>query len=294
MDAGDDLAANLRNYEMQLQQVLAALGDESGTGGDVTADHDELQRLKIDLEEVIKLTKELMTGGPSGKSGKSTASGSSTQHSYKAGDRVLAPWSEDGMYYEAVLEEVMSDGQCNVTFSSDLGATKEESEEEKPRKRRKGISEVCLVSLLKPVLNNDGSSKKTSNNRPQAAKGPKVLSRDDLKKKQQKRVSKQKELEEDREKEKNKWQQFNQFSKKGGSTKKKGLTSASGSKSRISIFASPEGVVGRVGVGTMGTSGKPMTPYVPSSSVGTATHQVALHHSSFQKKKHGSMSASKK
>ncbi|KAI1286805.1 Survival of motor neuron-related-splicing factor 30 [Halotydeus destructor] len=275
MDTGNDLAATLQNYEIQLQQVVAALAEDSQA-----SDRDDLLKLKIDLEEVIKLTKDLMTGGTS-----KSSSNSGGSNNYRAGDKVLAPWSEDGMYYEALLEEVMSDGQCNVTFCDpNLGATEEEGPS---RKRKAGISEVCLVSLLKPCSSNDGSFSYKKPSQPGYAKSQdnkgksKTLSRDDLKKKQQKRLQKVKDLEEEREKDKNKWQQFNQFNKKG---KKKGLTTTAGSNKRVSIFASPDGVDGRVGIGTCGISGKGMTPYMPSSSV-TANSQVALHHSSFQKKK---------
>ena len=277
MDGGDDLAASLRNYEIQLQQVHSALANPDGNDADQT----ELLKLKTDLEEVINLTKDLMTGGP----GKSSAGGSN-QHAFKAGDRVLAPWSEDGMYYEAVLEEVMADGQCNVTFCDpNLGQKTEDG----TRRRRIGISEVCLVNLLKPCDGSSSNYKKPYNksnaNSSNDSKSSKHVSREDLKKKQEKRRQKVKELEEEREKEKNKWQSFNSLTKKGSTkTKKKGLASALG-KGRVSIFASPDGVDGRVGIGTCGISGKPMTKYTSSTTVPTNSQGVALHHASFQKKK---------
>lgn len=94
------------------------------------------------------------------------------------------------------------------------------------------------------------------------------------KKKKQKKIQRFKELEEERESEKNKWLAFatkvcifskgNKISvlitwlllscfpvflqKKGGCLKK-------------SIFASPESVSGRVGIGTCGIGGKPMTEF---------------------------------
>lgn len=76
--------------------------------------------------------------------------------------------------------------------------------------------------------------------------------REYLKLKKQKKQARMKELEEASEKEKNKWQSFNAKAlktKKGGIVKK-------------SIFATPEGAVGKVGVGTCGISGRPMTDYV--------------------------------
>lgn len=70
-----------------------------------------------------------------------------------------------------------------------------------------------------------------------------------LKKKKQKKQQRLKDLEEEREGEKNKWLAFSvKSAKKAGATPK-------------SIFASPDTVNGRVGVGTCGVSGKPMTEY---------------------------------
>lgn len=243
MDAGEDLAANLKNYEIQLQQVLSALENDP--------ENAEMLQLKFDLEEVIKLTKDLM--GPSLPSA-GHSSGKSASHKivYRAGDRVLAPYSEDGLYYEAVVDDITSDGQCTVVFSNDvLGRTA--SADGKHPKWSKGISEVCLVSLLKPSQL-DNSYKKSSH-KPNNANGnndKRPLSKEALKKKRQKREDKLKEFEQEREKDKMKWQQF-AMGKKAG--KKKGLASAAGGK-KTSIFATPESYDGRVGIGTCGISGK--------------------------------------
>lgn len=58
-----------------------------------------------------------------------------------------------------------------------------------------------------------------------------------------------KEIDEERETEKNKWLNFTTKATKKSSTKIK------------SIFASPDNVNGRVGIGTCGVSGKEMTKY---------------------------------
>ncbi|KAL8605997.1 hypothetical protein ACOMHN_040496 [Nucella lapillus] len=58
-------------------------------------------------------------------------------------------------------------------------------------------------------------------------------------------------MEEERETEKNKWLDFNA----------KTFSKMSKGKVKKSIFATPDGVSGRVGVGTCGVSGKPMTAY---------------------------------
>lgn len=71
-----------------------------------------------------------------------------------------------------------------------------------------------------------------------------------LKKKKQRKQQRFKELEEEREQDKNKWLNFTtKATKKTGTSKLK------------SIFASPENVHGRVGIGTCGVSGKPMTEF---------------------------------
>ena len=71
-----------------------------------------------------------------------------------------------------------------------------------------------------------------------------------MKKKKLKKQIRMKEMEEEREVDKKKWVSFyaKNVKKKGGAIKK-------------SIFAAPDTVNGRVGVGTCGISGKPMTDY---------------------------------
>lgn len=71
-----------------------------------------------------------------------------------------------------------------------------------------------------------------------------------LKKKKQRKQQRFKDLEEEREVDKNKWLNFTtKATKKSAQNKIK------------SIFASPENVNGRVGIGTCGVSGNPMTKY---------------------------------
>lgn len=71
-----------------------------------------------------------------------------------------------------------------------------------------------------------------------------------MKKKKAKKQQRFKDLEEEREQDKNKWLNF--------STKN---TKKSGQAKAKSIFASPDNVNGRVGIGTCGVSGKEMTKY---------------------------------
>lgn len=114
------------------------------------------------------------------------------------------------------------------------------------------------------------------------------------KKKAQKKVQRMKELEQEREDQKSKWQQFNNkaYSKnKKGQVSKGSLENVQFNRSIIliplallyhdtlcppclgyvppqvkrSIFASPESVNGKVGVGTCGIADKPMTQYNDTS-----------------------------
>lgn len=79
----------------------------------------------------------------------------------------------------------------------------------------------------------------------------KSYNREYLKKKKQKKQQRFKQIEEERESEKNKWLSFHtKASKKPGVRTK-------------SIFASPDNLTGRVGIGTCGISGQPMTNYTP-------------------------------
>lgn len=119
-----------------------------------------------------------------------------------------------------MVEDVMSDGQCNVIFNS------------LPSGKGK-VSEVCLVSLLKPLsgakkklktdnfsfggrhgYNSTGVRSDASSSSSQLNTKQKRLQvqqqRDYLKKKQLKKQGRLKELEEEREKEKAKWLQFNE------------------------------------------------------------------------------------
>jgi len=129
MDTGD---LNLPAYKYQLEQVELALKAKS--------DDPELLKLKQDLEEVIQITAELLGCDPSilntdetgitnyGETASSSYSSSShannaatssanrTAIKWKTGDRCLAPWNEDGKYYECTIDDVLDDGTCTIIF----------------------------------------------------------------------------------------------------------------------------------------------------------------------------------
>lgn len=219
-------SSELVNYQLQLQQVEAALITDPT--------NEELIKLKSDLTEAIELTKSLLgVDEEIEPEDLISQSASITQsNKFQVGDPCQAPWSEDGQFYEATIEDLTSDGQCNVVFHY------------LPNGKFK-VSEVCLVSLLKP-----SETQRKKKDAPGAAKKDSKLSRDQIKKRQQKKQSRFKDLEEAREKDKNKWKQFN------AKAANKGLKGATTLIKQNSIFKSPDSVQGRVGVGTCGINSR--------------------------------------
>lgn len=223
----EDLAGNLQQYKLQLLQVEAALTNEP--------ENEELQKLSKDLQDVIELTAELLKA----QSGESSSSGKFDVHggTWKVGDKCQAPWSKDGQFYVAKIDEITEEGQCTVTFEE------------------YGNTEVTTLSILRPKegLKHPGSEANILEMSEKLRSKKQHLQdiREYKKKKAQKKAQRLKQLEEEREVEKSKWQQFNA---KASSKNKKGQV-------KKSIFASPDNVNGRVGVGTCGIGGKPMTEY---------------------------------
>lgn len=239
------MADDLQNYKLQLQQVEAALLSDP--------DNKELQKLKIDLEEVIELTQDLKNKAETSKSddlivGQSSDnyfedddvtasllaverlySTSKVKKFWKVGDTCLAKWSDNGQYYEAKIDSILANGQVNVTFEA---------------YKNRG------VTTLSELREFTGQKRPMSES--EKRKHAKLNNKEYLKKKKQKKQQRFKELEEERESEKKKWLAFTTKATKG---KKVGMRPKS-------IFASPENVNGRVGIGTCGISGKPMTEFV--------------------------------
>ncbi|CAH4031095.1 survival of motor neuron-related-splicing factor 30 [Pieris brassicae] len=229
------MADDLRNYKLQLQQVEAALLTDP--------QNEELLKLKTDLEEVIELTQDLIKT----QEGESKIHSSSNDDDVTAsllaaenaaipgrsismwhvGEKCLAKWKTDGMFYEASIEEVNA-SSLKVKFDG--------------------------YTTLEPVSLNDVKSIGSGTKRPSSGdegKPTKGYNREYLKKKKQKKQQRFKQIEEERESEKNKWLNFHTKA-----SKKPGIRSKS-------IFASPDNLEGRVGIGTCGISGRPMTEYTP-------------------------------
>ncbi|XP_046854412.1 survival of motor neuron-related-splicing factor 30-like [Xenia sp. Carnegie-2017] len=243
-----ELSANLMNYRAQLQQVDAALTTEP--------DNEELLKLKTDLEEVIALTSDLVnlnqgTGNNRNdvKKAKDTSTVSQamsfkqTTSVWKEGDVCQAISSEDGCYYDATIDRISEDGAtCTVTLEP-FGNTEiiKVSSLKKP-----GEAGVKIAAAVDYQTKGEGKQNK------ELTRGEREKLRELKKKKALKKKQKRKELNEAREKEKSKWLDFFNGPKSGG--KKKGIT-------KKSIFASPETVEGKVGIGTCGIGGQPMTSF---------------------------------
>uniref|UniRef100_U5EX11 Survival of motor neuron-related-splicing factor 30 n=1 Tax=Corethrella appendiculata TaxID=1370023 RepID=U5EX11_9DIPT len=237
------MADDLQNYKLQLQQVEAVLSSDP--------ENTELLKLKQDLEEVIELTRDLIkaqgdeqqkryiepttsaglydgaeTSLTSEQGSKKAIASHSKQPTklWKVGDKCSAKWTDDGQYYDATIEGITGD-EVNIIFDAYQNRSTTLLAELKERKVRNEVFPSNSNKRLRPNQ------------------------KEYLKKKKQKKLQRFKELEEEREGEKNKWLSFTQKN-----TKKTGVKIKS-------IFASPENVNGRVGIGTCGVSGKGMTDY---------------------------------
>nr|XP_039255328.1 survival of motor neuron-related-splicing factor 30-like [Styela clava] len=232
-----ELEANLTNYKVQLAQVEAALSADP--------ENEELKKLKQDLEEVIQLTKDLMgveAAKPSTKAKTTTGKtaeeiaeetvqpDSGPRHMWKVGDPCYAIWSGDGKYHKGVLEEILPES-ATVAVRFD--------EFEQP--------DVCQLTQLKLLADGDKAGLKSKASKRELM----IQQREYRKKKNQRKKMRAKEKEAESEISKHKWKEFN---KKITHKSMKGAV-------KKSIFASPEGLVGRVGIGTCGTADKDMTKY---------------------------------
>nr|CAI5844514.1 unnamed protein product [Callosobruchus analis] len=236
------MSDELQNYQLQLQQVEAALLTDP--------DNQELQKLKIDLEEVIELSLDLKNKAEEAANQpeytdpvgvpeddeitksllavEEFVAKNRAKKMWRVGDACMAKWSDNGQYYEARIDAINPDGQVNVTFEAykNRGVTT--------------LSELREFTGQKRVLTEAEKMKKA-----------RLHDKEYLKKKKLKKQQRYKEMEEEREQDKKKWLAF---ASKAIKNKKSGLKTKS-------IFASPESVNGRVGIGTCGMSGKPMTEF---------------------------------
>ncbi|XP_036389390.1 survival of motor neuron-related-splicing factor 30-like [Megalops cyprinoides] len=225
----DDLVKQLASYKAQLQQVEAALSTDP--------ENEDLLKLQKDLQEVIELTKDLLSSQPSAATPSSDSmSATPLSHSWKVGDTCMAVWNEDGQLYKAEIEEIDEEnGTAAVTFL--------------------GYGNADVIPLQNLKVAEQGTHSEDERGKSKSRKEQIAEQREYKKKKAFKKAQRMKELEQEREVQKSKWQQFNN---KAYSKNKKGQV-------KRSIFASPESVNGKVGVGTCGIADKPMTQYQDTS-----------------------------
>ncbi|XP_072029950.1 survival of motor neuron-related-splicing factor 30-like [Amphiura filiformis] len=239
----DELAANLATYKLQFQQVEAALTTDPT--------NEELLKLKADLQEVIDLTTDLLHAAP-GKSSESTSvvteedeasSSSSTPErpvkDWLVGDKCQATYSQDKIYYPATVGELKEDGTATVVFDVWMN------------------TEVVPTVKLKLPSADQGKASNEVEESKKAVSKKAILAkqREYKKKKQHKKAERLKQLDQMHETQKSNWQNFSNKASKS----KKGII-------KKSIFASPDSSAegasgGRVGVGTCGTGGQPMTKF---------------------------------
>ncbi|XP_071804893.1 survival of motor neuron-related-splicing factor 30-like [Asterias amurensis] len=229
----EDYSANLLTYRAQLQQVEAALTNDP--------ENEELTKLKADLQDVIDLTTDLVQAAPgsSEPQEEETADPAADEITrWNVGDRCEAIYSVDGLYYQCTIDEVHNDSTVTVTF--------DEYEN----------TEIVPISKLKQTEETESSNKRTSeeaglsNSKPLSKKELQAKQREYKKKKTQKKIDRQKHMEQKHEEQKNSWLNFSSKAIKS----KKGMT-------KKSIFASPESTSGKVGIGTCGVGGAPMTKF---------------------------------
>ena len=144
----EELRTSLDTYKLQLQQVEAALTAEPT--------NEELLKLKTDLVEVIALTNELISAQFEGEEDVKTK-GSDSRSSHKkhiqwnVGDKCMAPWSNNGQYYDCTIEDMNESGEVSIRFDAygNSDVTSIEKLKERPRGLEGGMSDKSLAEKLK-------------------------------------------------------------------------------------------------------------------------------------------------
>lgn len=216
----------LATYRVELQQVQAALAADPTNA--------ELLDLESNLNEVIQLSTQFTA--PKQASAAATSSGG-----WSVGDTCEAIWASDGGYYKAVIESV-TDEKCSVKFVEygdvDTVQTSSLRKLATAPKRKAGESVAVGGTVVE-----------------QKTEAEKEVEREYKRKKREKKKERLAEKDKEATGQANSWQKFN----KGRSKRSK--TGFLSGKQKDSIFRSPDGVTGKVGVGTNGMGGKGMTDF---------------------------------
>ncbi|WAR15813.1 SPF30-like protein [Mya arenaria] len=191
-------------------------------------DNEDLKKLRTDLLEVIELTLDLIGQN------QPAATDDVTEVGGASGETMATK--------RAPVKHWLPGDRCLAMWSKDKNfyeATVDEVLEDGSCTvtfDEYGNTDLTEVSLLKPADNE---------------KDKLALEREYKRKKNQKKAQRRKELEEETESVKNKWLDFNV----------KTFAKTSKGKVKKSIFATPDSVIGKVGVGTCGQGGRPMTKF---------------------------------
>jgi survival-of-motor-neuron-related-splicing factor 30 len=272
MSSQEDQESQLQTYKEQFEQIEEALKQDPS--------NEELLKLKGDLVEVINLTEDLLklkgtnvatsTASNSVSAKQSAAqppsppqhqlqsrssSGTSVAVSntpskvngiFTSGSRCLAKYSEDGLWYEAVIDSLPTDKEDKylITFvdydtqtyvtADDLAPLKDGSKKRKEKRQDADgddSSDFVIPKSLKILPTDSEEVRQSKRKRQHAIKSNQRLKR----------------LEEEKNTRKSAWQEFTQ----------KGVKKSVTAPRRESIFRSPDTVEGKVGVTG---SGKPLTP----------------------------------
>lgn len=143
----DELKISLDTYKLQLQQVEAALTAD--------ATSEELLKLKQDLVEVIALTNELINAQREAEDESTKRGGDRGSHKkvihWNVGDKCMAPWSNNGQYYDCTIEALSEDGEVSIRFDAygNSDVTSIDKLKERPRGLEGGMSDKSLAEKLK-------------------------------------------------------------------------------------------------------------------------------------------------
>lgn len=140
----EELRISLETYRLQLGQVEAALTAEPT--------NEELLKLKQDLVEVIALTNELLNAQLEAQSdSKGKGSSHKKANQWSVGDKCMAPWSNNGQYYDCTIEELSENGEVSIRFDAygNSDVTTIDKLKERPRGLEGGMSDKSLAEKLK-------------------------------------------------------------------------------------------------------------------------------------------------
>lgn len=134
----DELQINLETYKLQLQQVEAALTAD--------ATSEELLKLKQDLVEVIALTTELINAQRD-----NDEDGRKRKGNWRVGDKCMAPWTNNGQYYDCTIESFGENGEVSIRFDAygNSDVTTLDKLKERPKGLDGAMSDKSLAEKLK-------------------------------------------------------------------------------------------------------------------------------------------------